>query len=372
MLVLKDAKRVRNIAGAGAIGVLISLFCLVGMGARAAGSNLLWRAYSQGTAEKQKLLQESRRHVSLLKEKASRGEVAKKWHEVPEVEWLLKHRTPAVLVLERQLQEPPPTGRFLDAFLYLAVRLGHSRLTSRLPELLPRAKTTEDRMRVVNMLANLRTEDSVEALRGFLKNANGWTRDELICEAARGLGLTGDAEHLSLLQKVTSLVRDPISNARLLAARHRCGDPKTGARLREMLHRKDVPPGFRLQLLNVLRRAELEEMVPELADMSLKAAKEQMRVAAFDCMVDIVDYHNLPIEQPGKLIEEESGGGAPAKLGSGAEKQPMPTPLTRYRNAGRTKRQKMVAEVIEFWKKESQKKNRALPNRDKAQEPPAQ
>ncbi len=351
--------------------VFSALFFLVGEVASGEASDILWRAYSQGPAEKQELLKQAQKQLDLLQAKALDGKAGPTWHKVSEVRWLLNHRMPAVLVIERELQEPP-SGRCLDATLHLILRLGHSRLTSKLPHLLKTVESAEDKQRVMTVLGNLRTEACVETLQDFLKNADAETEEELVCEAARGLGLTEDPKHLPLLRQVTSQVEPPIAIARLLAARHRCKDPKAGARLRKMLHRKEVPQKFRLELLNVLRRVQLEEMLPDLTDLALKAANEQLRTAAFKCMVDIVGYRNFTRVAKDQTEEDNPGGSKSTSTGTEPETAASLTPVERYRKADAAKRREMVAEVTEFWKKKSEKRKQAVRNQQDEEDPPLQ
>ena len=307
----------------------------------------LLRAYTSAPGEKRDLLRECDRRLRAIRFKALSSSAEQDWGADQDVRWLLAHRIPAVLAMEQELQRGA-TGRHLGALLYLTERLGHRRLTRELPALLSRAGTDEDRFQLLHILAELRSDEALKALGAFLRGAESWTSERLVCEAARGLSLTGDERYLPLIRAAGRLVSSPAGAVRLAAARHRCGDPGAVSELLKSLRDESADPAAVISALRALADRPVAEAVPDLAALAVRAQDAPVAEAAIAALMQTTGYDAPSGEIPGESARQED-----VTDDADAEKQEGPdAALGRWGSTARPKREEVVQRILEWWQNE--------------------
>jgi HEAT repeat protein len=309
--------------------------------ARAADQGALWRAYAAGPPARRQLLEQCRQRLDRIKAKA-RQEAPPDWATDEDVRWLLAHRIPAVLAVEEQLQREEVPDGYLVALVDIARLLGHRRLLSRMPRLLQSAETTRARRKVLKALGDLGTPEAVVTLREFLKAAGPTTPDELIGEAARGLGLARDGAHLPLLGAAARQVQSPMAKARVTVGLHRCGAPAALAELLEMLRSSETPKPVRLFVLQFLEEERVPEAVPLLAEMATGEADAEVTVAALRALMSTTGYRDPPAAHLIKPWDEGQEG----PTGPGEDES-----ARRLAEMSPGERDELVEKVLRRWRR---------------------
>ena len=278
-----------------ALPVAVALLALPAMHVFA--EDLLWRAYADGRPEKRALLGECQERMARIRGRASAALEEPDWNRDTDVQWLLSHRTPATLALEREFHRKY-SGYQLEALAHMTVALGGRRLTKRLPGLLRAATSTRSRLRVLQVMADLRDEECLAALEQFVMRADWGTPEELICEAARGLSLTRDRKYRVALVRARALVESEAAGVRLAAARYRCGEPVMAGYVLDVLKQKDADPALQLFALDFFMENPDQEAVPTLAALAAANPDERVAARAFEALMHTTGYGVPPAEIP--------------------------------------------------------------------------
>lgn len=275
--------------------VLIVVLCGVGVhrAGAAENSDLLWRVYTRGAEEKREILRQAYRHLLNLREAAEEGTPASEWTAGEDARWLLEHRIPARLAVERELREPP-AGRYLEVLVHMAEALGVRSLTRRLPELLSHAATDATRNRILLALGRAGDEKSLAALEKFLEGAGRFTPEQLICTAARGLGLSRREEYLPLLRHVSRHVESPEGQVRLAVARYFCGEEKMIEPLQGVLRKRQGSANVQRTVLRFFNRVRHTDSVELLADYAMDVEDDRLGALALDALRATTTYGSPP------------------------------------------------------------------------------
>ena len=281
--------------------LLVMFGVLMSPVAHAEIQDLLWRAYAQGNVEQRRTLAECERRMMIIRTKATTAEESRDWSEDRHVQWLLFHRIPAMLVLEREMRSEPQSV-YLEALLHMTKALDNSRLTRLLPGLMNGASSTRSRLHVIRTLAELRDAKSLAALERFLEGAGRNTPDELMAEAARGLGLTRDEKYLPLLTRASRLVDSQRAALMLAAARYRCGETEMAEQVMEVLRQEDTDqedtdPDLKIWALDFFAENAHQESVPLLASLAAGSGDERVARRALQALMLTSGYAVPPAKE---------------------------------------------------------------------------
>jgi len=266
----------------------------------------LWRAYTEGPPEKRAVLSECVTRMESIRHKALLAVQPLDWSSDPDVQWLISHRTPARLVVQKELQRQPG-GFYLDAVLVLTPALDNGQLQKCLPALLWAAKDDRSRLQLLTTMAEVRGADSLAALKQFLAKANKKTPEELICAAARGLGLTHKTEYLPVLTRVLALVQSDVARLRIDAARYQCGEQEIALGILQLLEKKNPDPALRLAALNFFLENPLPDAVPVLGDVAVESAEPQEAELALRALLNCTGFGPPPAPELGQPTAEPTG-----------------------------------------------------------------
>jgi hypothetical protein len=282
--------------------VTICLWAGVVHAATDENTDFLWRAYAQGSGQKQELLRDAYKNLLNLKAAAEQGQPASQWATSPNARWLMSYRTPAMLVVKREL-ERDAAGRYLEVLVHLAEMLGHRALTRKLPDLLSRAVTVGARGRILEALARMRGRESREALRKFLKNADETTPASHICTAARGLSQSGREEYLPLLRRMSELVETKETRLCLAAARYSCGEERMLEGLRDVLRQGDASERIMRSVLDFIEKKRPPNSVGLVASYALQAKEDELADRAVEVLRSMTGFRQLPGETAPEITE---------------------------------------------------------------------
>jgi len=328
--------------------VLLSAACLIVstlVGPWAAGAeDPLWHAYASGPESRATVLRQCSERLERLRVRAAALGPRTDWSADEDVRWLLGHRIPAVLVIERELDGDPEDG-YLTALVWTAQRLGHRRLLSKLPQTLWMADGAAARLALLDVLGRVGTAGAVSALEEFLETATVLTDEQLICAAAAGLGRTRDERHLSLLRSSERLVRTPLAELQFAAARWQCGDQAMEARLLAVLRAPGAGPAEMQFVLTFLAENPMEDALPDLARLATEAQDEGVMRLALKALVETTGYNRPPDKT---LIEPWPGDDMePAAAEEAQEADPLladPTEMTQQ------EREELVEQILQHWR----------------------
>ena len=267
----------------------VAILCLTWAPRASVAEDALYRAWAEGPPERRALLGASRQHLRQVRERAYAARPAPAWAEDADVRWLLSHRTPAVLVIEREL-EMKPEGQYLEAITHMACALGHRRLTRKVADLYAMAELHATRVRVLRMMAESRDRHCVAFLQQYLQDASRNTPEDLICEAARGLGLTRREEFLPDLQRAYRLVRSRRAQLRVAAARYLCGETEMLQPLLEVIRERRPGNELRTWALQFVCKHPGPPAVPLLAELATEAPEKQEADLALDALARVTGY----------------------------------------------------------------------------------
>ncbi len=326
---------------AGALLVVVVICPLAAQGAE----EYLWRAYTQGPKKKQDLLREANRRLKNLRLKASRHEEQElRWANDPDTRWLLTNRIPAMLILERELTAKP-SGSYTAVLARLTALLGSHRLAQHLPELLPKAGTNDARLAVLKAMASLRGAGYETALAGFLRECNEHTPEDLICEAAEGLGRTGDKKHLLLLERNALLVRSELGKLKLAAARYLCGQERVVQTIAEALVRDKADPTLHRYAVEFFSRNPVPQAVPVMGRFAQECADEQLAMRAIDALIRMTGFGVPSTKRWAELSEEQEA----EEKTEPAAALPPPKDGEKPKGLTREERQRLVQIVLKWW-----------------------
>jgi len=299
-----------------------------------AGEDLLWRAYTKGSADKRAELAACQDKLAAIREKARTATEAPDWATDADVLWLLSHRTPAMLAVEREI-DAKPAGHYVGALAYLVGAIGNQRLTAGLPKLLPLAKTDGARLQVLQAMADHGGAKSLTELQVFLERATAGTPCEEICVAAEGLARTGNKGYLSSVRRAYMLVQSDADSVRLAAARYRCGDALMAGQILSVLKRKDASTQARLNALEFFQNNPTGEAVPVVAALAAESTDEKVAEQALTTLMHMTGYG----AQLGEKADAPAGE-TPAENGGVAQAGPP----------GPEERKKDVEVVLAWWR----------------------
>jgi hypothetical protein len=307
----------------------------------------LWYVYSSGSPEKRALTAECQKRLAALRGDAEARNGAVAWTTDPNVRWLLEHRTPTALVIERHMAGDV-SGPYLVVLTGLAERLGHIQVTRKLPSLLAKARSEADCLVVLRALSNVRTPEAVQALSAFLQGAKPKTPEALVCEAARGLGETRDEQHLAALRACDALVSSPLGKACLATALLRCGDQTALPRLLAPLREPDPDAAVCTYVLGVLAEYRGTEVVGELARFAVESVDPDLAEAGFHALQRATGAMD-PMASASREPEEGPGqqDGPPAPEEGGQEDADE---LPDWGAASRTERQAAADMLLQQWR----------------------
>jgi len=311
--------------------------------------DLLWRVYTEGSQEKKAVLTECFHRLLKVKRRAELATEPVNWGEDPEIAWLLQHRIPTMLAVEREL-EGGPDAPHLQALIYLTKAIGSRRLLRHLPELLKRTYSTMARLQILRAMSDLRDRGSLAALEGFLSGADSSTPGLLVAEAARGLGLTRNKDYLPLLRVASRMVRSQAESLRMAGAQYRCGDSQIAQRILSVLRDDEADMELRLWAVHFVAEEPVSGVVPVLAELAAESSSEEMSSSALRALVLASGYGVPPgselLEQkPTQSSEEgtaQEGETTAALPGEGPER------------LSEKERKKLVQAIMRWWREHQQ------------------
>jgi hypothetical protein len=299
--------------------------------------------YTAGPADKQAVLAEARERLQGLKERSKAATEATDWRQDPDFQWLLEHRIPGMLAVEEEL-EGRPGEPYLGALMDLTAALGNDRLSRHLPGLLARTYEPDARARVLRAMADAREAGCEAALERFLRACSEETPEALVCEAARGLGLSGREQHLPLLQGVTPLVRSDLGVMMLAAARYRCGEEQAAGVIAPVLTRKDAPRGLQQYAVGFLSRNSVPQAVEPLGHFAAECTDERLAMQALMALIKTTGFGVPSAARWVELTRQERG-----EEGGGAADRPAGSPQDEESRGLTSDERRELAEVILAW-----------------------
>jgi hypothetical protein len=308
----------------------------------------LWSAYSQGSAKKRAVLSQCLESMENIRDRAASAADAPNWSQDPDVQCLLSHRVPAVLVVEKEF-ERTPAGFHLDAVLLLTTALDDSRLRRHLPELLAKAKDHRSQLQVLKAMGDLRDAESSAAVEQFLADADAITPEDLVCEAARGLALTGDGKYRPVLARASRLVESDQGRLQVAAARYLCSEPEMAQEILRILELTDADLALRMLALEFFMQNPVQDAIPVLARLAGESEQKEVAGRAMCALMNTTGF-SIPsaaqIQQP----TAETGD-----HGTGSEVEPEPEEailLTERELAElpAAQRRQLVETVLEWWR----------------------
>jgi hypothetical protein len=255
------------------------LMCLSPVLAAPADEDPLWLAYTMGTPEHARELNECVNHLEQVSMTAAKKGPDADWALDPDVQFLLVHRTPAALAIGKALDKGQPDP-YLAALVWTAARMGHRELMGKLPGTLARAQSDAGRLAIIRVLACLGTPQAVKSLETYLAGTTEKSPEPLICAACEGLGRTGQPQRLPQIQKAQRLVHSPLGLLRTAAARQECGDTTAQKELLAALSDEKAPPGAAAFVLGFLVDHPVEASSPELADLAVRQQDPELAALA--------------------------------------------------------------------------------------------
>lgn len=309
----------------------------------------LWHVYTVRSPEMRATVEECRKRLDALRKRAAAQDGAVAWRTDADVLWLLEHRIPAALVVDRAVSGKLKSPDFV-VLAGLIERLGHAGAARKLPLLLNRAGSDADRLVVLRAMADLRTPEALEASERFLNDAGPRTADELIGEAARGLGLTRDARYLAVFQRVVPLVASRSERIRIAAARLRCGDPTALRELLAPLREPEPDPALCAYVLRILPDFPELEVIEELARIAVEADDAVLAEAGLAALRDATGATVPPPPTVRESEPEETPAGTAETTGETAEPTAQDQAIAAWGEADRTTRQAVVEALIEGWR----------------------
>ena len=307
--------------------------------------DLLWRAYSQGSPENKALLAESLARMASVRQKALTATQEPDWNADADVQWLMSHRIPTMLVVEQEYDRQHE-GFQIEAMVHMTVGLGAARLTKHLPALLQEANTEHARMKVLRVMADLRDKGSVAALERFLTSADATTPEDQICQAARGLSLTRDGKHQAALIRASGMVVSEPARTRLAAARYLCGEAEMAQRILDVLDKKDADRAARFAALDFFAENPLQKAVPSLADLAARSEDGPVAARAWEVLLHTTGYSVPPPE-----LRERPADAQRADASAEEDKRPagsLPEPAEMAK-LPRAERDKYAMSILKWW-----------------------
>jgi hypothetical protein len=261
------------------------------------------------------------------------------WSADENVRWLLANRMPAVLCIGRELDVNQPDP-YLAALVWTSARLGHRDLQVKLPDTLAKADTDEARLIIIQVLADLRTPQAIQALEKYLKTVTEKTPERLICAACEGLGHTRDSTHLPLILKSEQFVRSPAGRVHMAAARQECGDPTASDQVLDVLRDEKSAPELRAFVLVFLADHPMASASPVVADAAVNAQDEELAQLALDVLLKLTGYDLRLTEPP---------AAADAAPPATQAKAPAGPKLEDFAKLSKEDRKKVTTEVLDWW-----------------------
>jgi hypothetical protein len=290
---------------AGKAVVSLAFLCAVLSYAVAEEPDVLRRSY-ESVPERAALLRQARRHLDELTRLAENGELKEPLTRYEGYMWLVRHRIPATLVVERALPQAGGEGE-LDLLLSLAVHIGHGRLLEQIPPLLPRATTQRGAHLVMRTLARIRTAEALQALRTYIHVHGDSAPDPLLATAALGLGHTRQTDHLPLLQALSRKMKSPAARVRVAAARCLCGDDRAGSYLLDVMANTEADGKTRLAAVELSAECNPDGAARVLASLARQHAEDRLGTAAFRALLTVTGFlePRLGAMPPPDFEEEE-------------------------------------------------------------------
>jgi hypothetical protein len=223
----------------------ILLAVTLATGVAAGDEELLRKAWTWQAGPKATLLQDANRRVDALAARwSAESASAQSAESDPDVQWLLEHGEATYLVLDERLARYP-SGKSRSALLFVAARLHRPNLGQYLPGLLQASNTDAERLDALKCMSALQNQPSLRALQSFLLDPPQGVSDELLAEAARGLGMSGRPEYLVPVSQAQRRVKSVAARFEVAKAACRCGDASGLDKVAEVL---DAPkPDLKLQ-----------------------------------------------------------------------------------------------------------------------------
>jgi hypothetical protein len=296
---------------------------------------------------------ESLARVKSLRRKARRKSDPD-WTGDPDVRWLKNHRIVAGLAIRRELSRHPE-GPPLRAVLYLVRSVGPRGTTEMLPDLLLSAKNTADRLAIVSLMADLRDPVLLDALQKLLSNRSPNLSQRVICEAARGLGLSGRKKYLPILRKAQNRVSSDSGRLQVSGACYRCGAEEMVRPLIEALAGKKTPIETRLWALKFFARDPHEDAIPVMARLCAEAPSPDLADYAYEQLVEATGYAPPP-PAPGREENQEKNAMperpvSPEDLQTETEDQTQRKwERTKLSELEPEERREQIRRVIGWWK----------------------
>lgn len=253
-----------------------------------------------------------------------------------------------MLVIEREI-ERQPRGRHLEAILYLVVHVGNTRIRRYLPALFQVARSQRERYRVMQAMADLHGHESIRFIEQFLSEADAQTPECLLCEAARGLGLTGRRKFQPLLRRAATLVQSPEARLRMAAARWRCGDPTAGRAILTVLQDEEAGRELRLWALDFLVENALPEAAPVLTDIAGESKDDEIGTRALRALIRATGY----AKPPGNELLAMGGKDTPVEMMEMADAELEADPALAWAEEDlKVSERKRMVRLIVVWRAE--------------------
>ncbi|MFW6045014.1 MAG: hypothetical protein ACOCR1_04640, partial [Planctomycetota bacterium] len=267
----------------------------VGQGAEETSNEVLWKVYTQGSEAKQELLRESKQRLDNIESRAEHI-IQKGNMEVDgDFCWLVQHRIPAGLVVERALRQNPG-GAYLKVLLGLARHVGDSAMYAHLPELLRSVPDVSSKIAVIRTMTGIGSDDLMEEVEVYLRKNYEEADERLTVAAALGLSRAQEEAYLELLKTIAQHVERPMSQVKMAVAQHRCGDAIMEEKLVDYTKSPDVSPRIRRWIMSYLSQNPSDRGVLALGHVAKNTDDEKTVESALRSLFRVRRH----IAQPGR------------------------------------------------------------------------
>jgi hypothetical protein len=309
-----------------------------------ASDSVLWRAYAHGTEKKWAELRACFRRLAELHNRAKARTEEIDWGKQDEFRWLLKHRTPASLAVERELSNNPEAP-YLEVLLRLASRLGKRRFSHMLPDLLEEVDMTRSKHLILQTMSKSGDRECQTALKDFLDGAGRFTPEHLLLEAVKGLSSTGDERYLPLFERIGQRLESPMARARLAFAMYRCGSIEAKQNIIRLLQEDGTDRKARLWAVGCVGREPFDEAVSALVSLATRPPG-RLSDAALRSLFRIRFTVSSPTKNVIQLAGEEPAQEGPR--GNTQDREAMPT--QSLGELGVADRKRLAHQAVQAWR----------------------
>ncbi len=334
--------------------VYLALGMALALRAAAADEELLRKAWTFQPGPRAELLGQARGHfrsfaARLQVEPAVRDRADRE----PTVQWLAAHADATYLVLDEELAKQP-RGAVRSACLLLAGRIHNPGLGQYVHKLLPSCSTNADRLEVLQCMSALQDPQSVKALAAFLAKPTSGASDEMLAEAARGLGMTRRPEYLSAISRVRGQVVSLAARFELAKAACRCGDADAVRDVAAVL--KTTGPALKLHADAIAFLCEnfSDAALNGLSEFVETTGDDELAVAATWAIINGTRYGRDPAAMAARPASEYETAAPAAGDDSGAQAAGgvLPGLPKDVSKLSREERRELIGKVSRWWREE--------------------